>query len=58
MDMYKPMNGQFNRKVVTKLLNNYRSHEGILSKPNELFYNNELKVIIIIYLFIFFLYII
>lgn len=43
-EMYQPSEGQFNRKVVTKLLNNYRSHKDILTKSNEMFYDNELKV--------------
>ncbi|KAG0709982.1 putative helicase mov-10-B.1 [Chionoecetes opilio] len=34
----------FNAQVVTKLLNNYRSHKAILKEPNDMFYNSELKV--------------
>uniref|UniRef100_A0A0P4W405 RNA helicase n=1 Tax=Scylla olivacea TaxID=85551 RepID=A0A0P4W405_SCYOL len=43
--MYQPQPGRgFNTQVVTKLLNNYRSHSAILKEPNEIFYNSELKV--------------
>ncbi|KAJ8370334.1 hypothetical protein SKAU_G00103620 [Synaphobranchus kaupii] len=34
---------QFNRRFVTKLLRNYRSHPAILKIPNELFYEGELQ---------------
>lgn len=44
MEMYQPINGCFNNRVVTKLLNNYRSHKDILKEPNEMFYKSELKV--------------
>nr|XP_053649516.1 putative helicase mov-10-B.1 isoform X2 [Cherax quadricarinatus] len=44
MDMYQAKNGSFNNQVVTKLLNNYRSHKDILKEPNEIFYESELKV--------------
>jgi len=30
-------------RVITKLLNNYRSHEAILRLPNKMFYDSELK---------------
>lgn len=44
-DLYQPEPGRgFNTKVVTKLLNNYRSHPAILKVPNDFFYNSELKV--------------
>ncbi|KAK7067800.1 Helicase MOV-10, partial [Halocaridina rubra] len=43
-DMYKANHGQFNRKVVTKLRNSYRSHKDILKLPNEMFYDGELNV--------------
>ncbi|XP_033121738.1 putative helicase mov-10-B.1 [Anneissia japonica] len=33
----------YNPKVMTKLLQNYRSHPEILKLPNELFYDNELE---------------
>ncbi|XP_033126536.1 putative helicase mov-10-B.1, partial [Anneissia japonica] len=33
----------YNPKVLTKLLQNYRSHPEILKLPNELFYDNELE---------------
>ncbi|XP_033097183.1 putative helicase MOV-10 [Anneissia japonica] len=33
----------YNPKVMTKLLQNYRSHPEILELPNELFYDNELE---------------
>lgn len=41
--IYQPEHNQHNRQVVTKLLNNYRSHKDILKESNEMFYNNELK---------------
>lgn len=42
--MYQPVPG--NRRVVTKLLKNYRSHEEILRLPNEMFYKSELQVLL------------
>ncbi|XP_030634044.1 putative helicase mov-10-B.1 [Chanos chanos] len=36
--------GQYDRRFVTKLLRNYRSHPAILRIPNEMFYDNELQV--------------
>lgn len=36
--------GHFDSRFVTKLLRNYRSHPAILKVPNELFYDNELKI--------------
>lgn len=33
---------QYNSKVMTKLLNNYRSHPAILNLPTSMFYDNEL----------------
>lgn len=44
MPMYRDSTGHYNRQVVTKLLNNYRSHASILKEPNEMFYDSELKV--------------
>ncbi|XP_035236644.1 putative helicase mov-10-B.2 isoform X2 [Anguilla anguilla] len=35
---------EFDRRFVTKLLRNYRSHPAILKIPNELFYEGELQV--------------
>lgn len=37
-------NPEYNPKVITKLINNYRSHREILHIPNICFYDNELKV--------------
>ena len=37
-------NPSFDSRVVTKLVQNYRSHPAILKLPNELFYDNELEV--------------
>lgn len=34
---------EYNSKVVTKLVQNYRSHPDILKLPNELFYDGELQ---------------
>ncbi|XP_056367608.1 helicase MOV-10 [Oenanthe melanoleuca] len=42
--LYKKSGGGYNPQFITKLLWNYRSHEAILKIPNELFYDNELKV--------------
>ncbi|XP_005529450.1 PREDICTED: putative helicase MOV-10 [Pseudopodoces humilis] len=42
--LYKKSSGGYNPQFITKLLWNYRSHEAILRIPNELFYENELKV--------------
>lgn len=37
---YKP----YDERIITKLLNNYRSHPAILELPNRLFYDGELNV--------------
>ncbi|XP_063695847.1 putative helicase MOV-10 [Culicoides brevitarsis] len=44
MDLYKPdpITKLYNEAVITKLLNNYRSHKDILHSANELFYAGEL----------------
>ncbi|XP_065103210.1 putative helicase mov-10-B.2 [Paramisgurnus dabryanus] len=43
-DLYKKdENMEFDKRYVTKLLLNYRSHPSILKVPNELFYEGELK---------------
>ncbi|XP_021395152.2 helicase MOV-10 [Lonchura striata] len=42
--LYEKSSGGYNPQFITKLLWNYRSHEAILRIPNELFYDNELKV--------------
>lgn len=34
----------YDKRVLTKLLNNYRSHKAILQMPNEMFYDSELLV--------------
>ncbi len=42
--LYKKKKKQgFNPMVVTKLLDNYRSHKDLLTIPNQLFYGNELR---------------
>uniref|UniRef100_A0A671PTU6 RNA helicase n=1 Tax=Sinocyclocheilus anshuiensis TaxID=1608454 RepID=A0A671PTU6_9TELE len=41
-DLYKKDNMEFDKRYVTKLLLNYRSHPSILKVPNELFYDGEL----------------
>lgn len=35
--------GSYDSDLLTKLLNNYRSHKNIIEIPNQLFYDNELK---------------
>lgn len=43
IDLYKKdPSGKYNPMVLTKLLNNYRSHPSILYLPNKLFYDGEL----------------
>ncbi|NXA75521.1 SDE3 helicase, partial [Thryothorus ludovicianus] len=42
--LYKKSSEGYDPQFITKLLWNYRSHEAILRIPNELFYDNELKV--------------
>ncbi|NWI78978.1 SDE3 helicase, partial [Dryoscopus gambensis] len=42
--LYTRSSGGYDPQFITKLLWNYRSHEAILRIPNELFYDNELKV--------------
>ncbi|XP_064589098.1 helicase MOV-10 [Zonotrichia leucophrys gambelii] len=42
--LYQKSSGGYDPRFITKLLWNYRSHEAILRIPNELFYDNELKV--------------
>jgi len=42
-DIYKKGNdGQYNKNVLTKLVQSYRSHYAILQVPNKLFYDGEL----------------
>lgn len=46
-DIYKRQSSlkpQYNHEVVTKLIENYRSHPAILTLPNEEFYDGELQV--------------
>lgn len=43
MDIYKPDDeGHYNSHLITKLLQNFRSHAAILKTPSQLFYNDEL----------------
>jgi len=37
--------GNYNGRLITKLVNNYRSHPEILLIPNQLFYDNELMAL-------------
>ncbi|XP_041457695.1 putative helicase MOV-10 [Lytechinus variegatus] len=37
-------NTHYDQRILTKLLQNYRSHPDILKLPNEMFYDKELKV--------------
>jgi superfamily I DNA and/or RNA helicase len=45
-DLYKKdeTHKQYNPAVITKLVKNFRSHKKILAVPNQIFYDNELKV--------------
>ncbi|XP_048791082.1 RNA helicase Mov10l1 isoform X1 [Lagopus muta] len=36
--------GSYNPLLITKLVNNYRSHSALLALPSKLFYNKELEV--------------
>ena len=36
-------NGSYDSDLLTKLVNNYRSHRNIIEIPNQLFYDNELN---------------
>lgn len=49
MPLYKPhdQTGEFNKTYITQLVNNYRSHPSILKVPNELFYENKLKAMVL-----------
>ena len=44
MDIYQrhPKTLLYDTRVITKLLNNFRSHPKLLTLPSELFYDNEL----------------
>jgi len=42
--IYQRVDGKLNPQVLTKLVDNFRSHPAILKVPNELFYESELKV--------------
>ncbi|XP_051949735.1 putative helicase mov-10-B.2 isoform X2 [Xyrauchen texanus] len=41
-ELYRTDNMEYDKRYVTKLLLNYRSHPSILQVPNELFYDGEL----------------
>lgn len=45
-DLYKKDENhkQYNPAVLTKLVQNFRSHKKILTVPNSMFYENELEV--------------
>ena len=38
-----PGEGRYNSDLLTKLVNNYRSHRAIIEIPKQLFYDNELN---------------
>lgn len=44
MDIYKrdPLTNKYNANVLTKLVQNYRSHPAIIQISNQMFYENEL----------------
>lgn len=35
--------GEYNKRFITKLRNNYRSHPKLVALPNKLFYSNEIR---------------
>ena len=37
-----PTTGEYDTRVITKLLSNFRSHPALLNLPSRLFYENEL----------------
>lgn len=41
--VYKRQQGQYNPQVITKLLDNYRSHNFLIHYSNQWFYDNELR---------------
>lgn len=41
--VYKRHQGQYNPQVITKLLDNYRSHEALIHYSNQWFYDGELR---------------
>lgn len=45
-DIYRRdhVDNEYDDRVITKLVRNYRSHEKLLHIPNKLFYDNELMV--------------
>lgn len=44
-EIYKKcQEGKYDPNFLTKLVQNYRSHEAILRIPNELFYDSELEI--------------
>jgi superfamily I DNA and/or RNA helicase len=51
-DLYKKNenNKLYNAAVLTKLVQNFRSHKIILTLPNKMFYENELEVNVKIYI--------
>lgn len=55
-------NGAYNPLVLTKLVRNFRSHRTLLELPNQLFYDDELQVLIfltkIIFLLLFLVFVI
>lgn len=49
MPLYKrhEVTGRFDKTYITQLVQNYRSHPAILKVPNELFYENQLKAMML-----------
>jgi len=43
--LYERKDSTYDKRYITKLINNYRSHEKILEVPNQLFYDGELKAV-------------
>uniref|UniRef100_H2YF51 DNA2/NAM7 helicase-like C-terminal domain-containing protein n=1 Tax=Ciona savignyi TaxID=51511 RepID=H2YF51_CIOSA len=50
IDIYQPEGTEYDNWIITKLLENYRSHPDIINIPNECFYESELQVMADLYM--------